>query len=254
MYGGMCHGGFTASAISLARVCEAQGIKFTAMFLHNESLIQRARNRIATYFLSIPDATHLIFIDGDTTFEVNDIVRMLNADKPIIISPVPMKGINWERVRKAAIDGEDNLADYSGFYTIHDAINFAPTDREQPFQIGFGGTGFMIIRRDVFETLIPRTRKYKNDQDMMSTIEEIYDFFRVEIDERTNHLLSEDYYFCIKYRNAGGEIWCAPWCTVGHTGSYTFMGNYSKDVLGKLGVFEEEKPKRRRRTKNKPSL
>jgi hypothetical protein len=49
----------------------------------NESLITRARNGMAYDFMQ-SDATHLMFIDADITFDPKDIVRMIDADKDII--------------------------------------------------------------------------------------------------------------------------------------------------------------------------
>jgi len=37
-------------------------------------------------------------------------------------------------------------------------------------------------------------------------------------------LLSEDYYFCHKAREAGLKVWAAPWVQLGHFGNYLFEG------------------------------
>ena len=37
-------------------------------------------------------------------------------------------------------------------------------------------------------------------------------------------LLSEDYLFCRRYRSSGGTVWLAPWCQIGHMGTYRFGG------------------------------
>jgi len=230
MYGGLCHGTFTQSAMAFSRELYAQNIGFTSAFIFNESLIQRARNKIAAIFLSIPDATHLMFVDGDIDFDLNDVVRMINANKPVIVSPVPLKGIHWDRVRQAALDGEENLEAVSGYYAINPTVDGELQGGEEPFEISLGGTGFMLIQRHVFESLMPITKKYKNDQSGADTIPEIYDFFRVEIDEPTGSLLSEDYYFCKSYKMIGGSIWCAPWPKIGHSGNYMFTGRYCDAV------------------------
>ena len=102
MYGGMCCSEYVQSIMDLRSDMEANGHKLTCVFLGNESLIQRGRNTIAYHFLE-SDASHLLFIDADQKFKTGDIVKMIQADKDIIVGPVPMKGINWNRVRQGAV-------------------------------------------------------------------------------------------------------------------------------------------------------
>ena len=72
----------------------------------------------------------------------------------------------------------------------------------------------MMIRRDCFETLKPHTPIYTNGGRSLPD-GEIKDYFRVEINKDTNHLLSEDYFCCHSYRQVGGKVWCAPWVETG---------------------------------------
>ena len=81
MYGGMCTSEYTDSLLKLSESCNKSGVKLTTIFLGNESLIQRGRNTIAHHFMNLPDATHLLFIDADIKFRVEDIVKMIKADK-----------------------------------------------------------------------------------------------------------------------------------------------------------------------------
>jgi hypothetical protein len=99
-YGGMMCTEYTQSLLDLKEACLTNNIKLTCIFLGNESLIQRGRNTIAHHFMKMQDATHLMFIDADQKFLANDIALMIKADKGIIGGPVPMKGIDWERVRQ----------------------------------------------------------------------------------------------------------------------------------------------------------
>ena len=101
MYGGMCTSEYTDSLLKLSESCNKSGVKLTTIFLGNESLIQRGRNTVAHHFMNLPDATHLLFIDADIKFRVEDIVKMIKADKELIIGPVALKGYNWEEIRAA---------------------------------------------------------------------------------------------------------------------------------------------------------
>lgn len=216
-YGGMMCTAYTESLLGLKEACVQNGIKLTVIFLGNESLIQRGRNTIAHHFLQT-DASHLMFIDADQKFRPNDIARMIKADKGIIGGPVPMKGINWESVRRGALDGYKTLSDLSGYYNINKLPGHDMMDVNLPFQVRHVGTGFMLIRRDVFEKLKPHVGMYRNGD------EEIFDYFKVR--NVNNELLSEDYNFCESYREHGGTVWLAPWCEIGHFGAYCFSGRF----------------------------
>ena len=227
MYGGMCTSEYTQSIIHLSEAANKSGVKFTTIFLGNESLIQRGRNTIAHHFMNIPDATHLMFIDADIKFRVEDVVKMIKADKELIIGPVPLKGYNWEEIRQRALRGEEDISRTGGVFNINHLPGIAMEDEETPFEIEHGGGAFMMIRRDVFEALKLHTGIYTNGGASVAPGDEIYDYFRVEVNPETKHLLSEDYFFCHSYRQVGGKVWAAPYCEVGHFGSHLFNGHYA---------------------------
>ena len=229
MYGGMCTSEYTQSLLNLSESANKSGVKLTTIFLGNESLIQRGRNTIAHHFMNLPDATHLLFIDADIKFRTEDIVKMIQADKSLIIGPVALKGYNWEEIRKAAVNGEDDIGRTGGVFNINHLPGIDMVDENEPFEIEHGGNAFMMIRRDVFETLKPHTPIYTNGGRSLPDGVEIYDYFRVEINKDTNHLLSEDYFLCHSYRQVGGKVWCAPWVETGHFGSHLFNGKYTRN-------------------------
>ena len=229
MYGGMCTSEYTQSLLNLSESANKSDVKLTTIFLGNESLIQRGRNTVAHHFMNLPDATHLMFIDADIKFRTEDIVRMIQADKSLIVGPVALKGYNWDEIRQAAVNGEDDIGRTGGVFNINKLPGIDMVDENTPFEIEHGGNAFMMIRRDVFETLKPHTPIYTNGGRSLPDGVEIYDYFRVEINKDTNHLLSEDYFLCHSYRQLGGKVWCAPWVETGHFGSHLFNGKYSRN-------------------------
>ena len=230
MYGGMCTSEYTQSLLNLSESAnKSEGVKLTTIFLGNESLIQRGRNTIAHHFMNLPDATHVLFIDAAIKFRTEDIVKMIQADKSLIIGPVALKGYNWDEVRSAAINGEYDIERTGGVFNINKLPDIDMVDENEPFEIEHGGNAFMMVRRDVFETLKPHTPIYTNGGRSMPENVEIFDYFRVEINKDTNHLLSEDYFLCHSYRQVGGKVWCAPWVETGHFGSHLFNGKYSRN-------------------------
>ena len=229
MYGGMCTSEYTQSLLNLSESANKSDVKLTTIFLGNESLIQRGRNTVAHHFMNLPDATHLLFIDADIKFRTEDIVKMIAADKSLIVGPVALKGYNWDEIRQAAVNGEDEINRTGGVFNINKLPGIDMVDENTPFEIEHGGNAFMMIRRDVFETLKPHTPIYTNGGRSLPDGVEIYDYFRVEINKDTNHLLSEVYFLCHSYRQLGGKVWCAPWVETGHFGSHLFNGKYSRN-------------------------
>ena len=231
MYGGQCTGYYTQSLLTLGPVLNQNGydMAFSAMF--NESLIQRGRNALAHGFMQRPECTHLMFIDADIKFNPQDIIKMIEADKDIICGIYPKKEINWVEVEKAVKEGVPtdrlktrtasvvvNLKDYAGSVTV-------PVS--EPVEIFNGGTGFMLIKRSTFETMKSVVNSYNNDVLFLDggiSNDRITEYFACAIEPGTERLLSEDYFFCWKAREAGLKVWAAPWAQLGHFGSYLFEG------------------------------
>jgi hypothetical protein len=99
---------------------------------------------------------------------------------------------------------------------------------KDPVEIFNGGTGFMLIKREVLEKMAEKVPEYTNDVgDLSGTMqqqEKIKEFFATSIEPETNRLLSEDYHFCREWRMMGGKVWAAPWCQLSHIGTYAFEG------------------------------
>ena len=182
MYGGMCTSEYTQSLLNLSEAANKSNVKLTTIFLGNESLIQRGRNTIAHHFMNLPDATHLLFIDADLKFRVEDVVKMIKADKELIIGPVPLKGYNWEEIRQRAVNGESDIGRTGGVFNINHLPGIAMEDEETPFEIEHGGNAMMMIRRDCLEALAPHTPYYTNGGASLPDGIEIKDYFRVEVD------------------------------------------------------------------------
>lgn len=226
MYGGMCSAYYTSSLIKLKEAMIENGHKLTPIFLGNESLIQRARDKLVHLFLET-DASHLLFCDADQEFRANDVAKMLKADKDILTGIVPMKNINWETAFEAMKKNKSNIEDYTGIFNTIFLKDEKIVDVNTPIKILHGGSGFMLIKREVFEKLIPHVNYYTNGGHILGE-SKIYNFF--EVLNKDNELLSEDYSFCEKYRELGGEIYAAPWVEVGHFGTYCFRGKFSENL------------------------
>lgn len=231
MYGGLCTGGYALGLLNIAIVCSQNNLALRYAHMQNESLITRARNTLAHDFLH-SDATHLLFIDADISFDPRDIVSMVDADKDIICGIYPKKEINWFTVSKAVLEGVEpkDLANHTGSFVVNLMSGATKQDGKvhEPMEIANGGTGFMLIKRNVFETLKDKVPTYTNDMylaiESAPTRKVIHEFFATSIDEESNRLLSEDYHFCKLARQHGFKVFAAPWINLVHTGTYNFSG------------------------------
>jgi len=227
MYGGICHGAYLKSIITLINSLHRKGYKVNFSELSNESLITRARNTLTEIFLRTADE-YLLFIDSDQGFNPEQVVKMIDENESLIGAAVPMKGINWDRVRLAAKDDKPDLSQITSIYNVNisnEQKEILKNNPGQKVEVDYIGTGLMLIHRDVFQTLKEFTPSYRSDQHSAGGVsygDTIYDFWRTEIDAESNRLLSEDYNFCKLWRQAGGKIYLAPYVKVVHVGTYWF--------------------------------
>jgi hypothetical protein len=83
-------------------------------------------------------------------------------------------------------------------------------------EIAAGGTGFMMIKRGVFETLSSEVPEYAVEETRLR------EFYATDIDTESRQYISEDYYFCRLARRHGFKVYAAPWIHLTHTGTYVF--------------------------------
>jgi hypothetical protein len=240
MYGGMAHGLYIKASLDLQNVMSKYGIETKFSFLFNESLITRARNYLVDEFLRT-DFTHFLFIDSDISYSAQDVIALMALDKDVIGGPYPKKAINWENVAAAArkhpdLDPNelDKLVGQYVFNVVKGTKTFSVTEPLEVLEIG---TGFMMVKREVFDKMKEAYPKihYKPDhvgQKNFDGSRYIHAYFDTVIDYSdsitgggSDRYLSEDYMFCQMWRKIGGQIYLCPWMKTQHVGTYAFSGN-----------------------------
>jgi hypothetical protein len=244
LYGGNGAGLFFKSCLNLQAACMQIGIDVKFSFLFNESLITRARNYLVDEFLR-SDCSHLLFIDSDIEFQHDDVLSLLAIDKDVIGAPYPKKSINWtnilEGVKRKPNIQPGELEKLAGEYVFNPIPGTTQFNVTQPIQVMEIGTGYMLIKREVFTKFkqeYPHLQ-YKPDHQGQANFDGsryIHAYFDTVIDPQSDRYLSEDYMFCQYWRAIGGEIWMCPWMQTTHVGSYGFKGDmpFIANTTGKL--------------------
>lgn len=232
-------GTYVRSALSLALAAQAAGVVIDFAFILHQPSINRARNMLAHIFLN-SDFTHLLFIDSDIDFSADDVFSLVRAmagkpDCAVLGGPVPRRTIAWGNVARAAERGMGktnpaDLAKFSGDYAFSFMTpdqSFALTDLVELSRLG---TGLMLIRRDVVEHLRDAHPElvYRPDAEERRGYglgEQVHALFQPMIEPETQFMLSDDYAFCRRVRDAGFRIWLAPWVRTSHSGPATFAGS-----------------------------
>ena len=238
-YGGQLQEPYFRSVIKLMTFFNNHKIPLAFGTIANESLVTRARNVLLAYFLN-SDYTHLLFIDSDIEFNVDDVLKLYAADKDVAVGAYPKKGVNWQRIKDNMVknpekqESDKEIAAHGSDY----AINFQFIDREAKtigvenglIKLHDAGTGFMMIKREAILKLIKAypDLKYNNDVNIQSGLEDhFYALFDTMIDPVDRRYLSEDYTFCRRWQDIGGDIFLDPSISLNHYGSFCFQGNPS---------------------------
>jgi len=190
-----------------------------------------------------------MFIDSDIDFNPMDVIALLALDKPINGGPYPKKTLAWEKMFDAVKFGlcDDNpmkMELYSGDYVFNVVPGTKEIRMDAPVQVLEIGTGFMLIKREIFEQFKVAYPDLAYTPDHNRTVHfdgtrKIHAFFDTVIDPKTNRYLSEDYMFCQWCRNIGIEIYICPWMKLKHAGTYIFGG--ALDALAGLSQIQNQK-------------
>ncbi|MDR3450910.1 MAG: hypothetical protein P4M15_14420 [Alphaproteobacteria bacterium] len=229
-FGGMVSQDYTMSLLNLSAAANAHGFDVAVMMLGNDALITRGRSAIVARFLDNPATTHLLFVDADISFSVEQVVRLLKADKDFTAGLYPAKIIDWNQLAQRFGHSTETL-DEAGLAYVCGLCEGAEAKRENGFATGtYAGTGFQLIKRGVFERMIKAypESKYKALHAFprpSQPSDNLYALFDCMIDPDSGVYLSEDYAFCRRWRAIGGEIWLDLQSKLNHSGSYTYRGN-----------------------------
>lgn len=237
-YGGALTEPYFRSTIKMMTFFNSHQIPLAFGTIANESLVTRARNVLVAYFLQ-SNYDRLLFVDADIEFKVEDVLKLYAHNKDVVVGAYPKKGVNWQRIKGAAaaagVDKNMSDGEVAAFGSDY-AVNFKFVNREAKtiaiengaVKLHDAGTGFMMIKREAILKMIEAYPElaYNNDLNIGEDLKgKFYALFDTMIDPVDRRYLSEDYTFCRRWQEMGGDIWLDPSISLNHFGSFCFVGN-----------------------------
>lgn len=218
------------------------GMPIQYYLMRGESLITRARNNAVAKFLENKEWTHLFWIDSDIGFEPDAAFRLLMSDYEVAAGVYPLKREDWPEGGLPERMTQASFRNYYQKYPINASIT-PGTNRidininEQGFiEISEAPTGFMVIKRCVFEKMIAEypELQYVSDSQGYENKGLHYRFFDVMVHPESKRYLSEDYGFCYLWEKMGGKIYIDVHSKLTHQGTKVFEGDLANSIKSNL--------------------
>lgn len=236
-YNHTCNTTFMMSFFKLIMAFRDSNIRASVFPITFESLISRGRNAAVAHFLSDPEATHILFIDSDIEFEPDDVAKLINANKEVICAGYAQKWLREDLIQHVFKRDSvpPNPLELCTFTSIQIPRPDRTEDVDEIMEIDYATTGFLLIKREVFEKMkhaYPE-RKYINDIDgyMSANQDEFYDFFPATIRASTRRFESEDFGFSRIWKECGGTVYVHTNITLRHHGWFGFPANIYRQLM-----------------------
>tara|TARA_B100000676_G_C17881263_1_gene734068 strand:+ start:167 stop:937 length:771 start_codon:yes stop_codon:yes gene_type:complete len=229
MIDGSCCSNYLKSVVSSMSLLKDLHVNCNIMTLDGCSIIELARNTMVKGFLD-SNADFLMFIDSDMGFDPAYIPLMMYFNKDVITGPSPQKQINWNSINEAYKSGAnfklEDLPYIGGKYILQGLDSGTSFNVMDLTELNWCGTGFTLIKREVFEGLEGVTKIIYSPQGEYNL------FFKVDYSE-DGVFDGEDAYFTKLAKKNGFEIWLCPWMEITHVGKYDYVGDLKS--VSKIG-------------------
>src|SRR5262249_10398154 len=192
-------------------------------------------NDCVAHFLSGSAHTHLFWIDADIGFAPQAAFRLLLSGHDVAAGVYPLKRDDWPTEGVPAGTTRRKFEELYARYTVNtgregESEVAIVIDRDGFIKVREAPTGFMCIKRSVFDRLIARHPELHYTPDWPAgTYPEggvHYRFFDVMVDPASGRYLSEDYGFCRLWEALGGEIFVDANSNLSHFGKRLYRGDF----------------------------
>lgn len=240
-YGGSLFYNYVISLIQLIAAANKTGMALEFFFRAGDSLVTRARNDCVAQFLSEPSFTHLFWIDGDVGFSPEAAMRLLLSDHPVAAGVYPLKRQDWPADGVSEGMTREQFDQLCARYPVNAGAEAGgqvdlEVDEDGFMRVADAPTGFMVIKRGVFDLLIEKYPDYRYEPDWpKGNVPEggvHYRFFDTAIDPISRRFLSEDYAFCRLLQNLGQDIYIDANSNLTHMGQKMYGGDFGATLTG----------------------
>lgn len=203
------------AAMVLASASTGAGYQVRQVGITERTLIHSARNILASEFLNT-DCEWAFWLDSDMVLPANTIPIMIGWAKRL--NAEFLTGVYYQRIgdhKPLILVRDEKIRKYEDEFS-HSNIN-PPENCKNPFKVHCCGFGCVLMNRKVLEKLENPYFKY--------------DFIG-------NKELSEDFYFCIKARKAGIDLWAVPELNCYHIGQAPLINRKDFKADGKTLKYE----------------
>lgn len=180
------------------------------LFTASYAILVKSRNVLTKMFLD-SDAEYLFFIDSDMGWDAKDAVRLIAgaqlADHKVAAAAGPQKTEQMRFCTQMVYPVQRN--ETSGFLK---ALSV--------------GTAFMLIKREVLEEMAKKAPTFNAANGIGGM--PVPSIFETKIED--GEFWSEDYLFCRKYVESGGEVWVEPFVNLKHVGDKIYSGKLIDDL------------------------
>lgn len=212
-YTGQIHLGTMRSIIADMLALADRGDKVTIFDESGNAMIADCRGLIVAKFLE-SDATDLVFVDSDVTWEAGALLKLVDYPVEFVAGIYPQRKdpinycVQWIANRSELwADPETGLLEVMGV-----------------------PAGFMRCSRAMLEKMVAHysDTAFHCDVAPNQTAHALFDPVRIG-----RVKFGEDYSFCKRWRDIGGQVWVDPQIRMGHVGYKTFVGSLGDWLKGR---------------------
>ena len=231
-FGGQVSNIYASSIFQLQRAAQDKdNLKLKVEMRDGDALITRARANLMTLFLNDPTATHFLFVDADIGFAPEQVFRLIESGADVVAGVYPIKRVNWDKAKRIIESQRPKLPAASLDYVLEIDNPDHVTVVNGFTRVRYAGTGFLMIRRHVFEKMCAHPAYAslqffrEHSLDALAGSFNRFALFECMIDPATGTYLSEDFAFCKRWTDIGGEIWADLESRLDHVGPAVFHGD-----------------------------
>ena len=245
---------YTQAVLKFQQECIKNNI-LVSFTLLKSSLVTQGRNLCVADFLNHEhDYEYLLFIDSDIDFQFSTIMKMVEKDKDVIACPYPMKTIDQDKMWTVLTEKYQMIRKKSDVIKSGYMFPIKVPDKNRiamendMIEATHVPTGCMLIKRHVITKMI---EKYPELEIYQPTVingketkkDNFYNLFDTLHDPETKRYYGEDFGFCQRWRDMGGQVFAYVSDYITHVGEHSYCGRFLDELQSLKRIDDEEKIK-----------